>query len=539
MKNSTTFCLKCLGLLTAGSIFLSISACSTLMGLGAPGSEQPPAEYPYPPEEVGGPVSFTILQLNDVYEIAPLEKGKVGGMARVATLRNGLLEENYNLLTVLAGDFLSPSLLGTMKYEGKSIKGRQMVEVMNALGVGLVAFGNHEFDVKEAELQERMNESYFDWLGTNVLHQHGGKIEPFHKESYGYKYFAPETYVWEVDNYMGGKPVRVGFYSATVSDNQQPWVYYEDPYSEATKAYLELAQSCDIIVGLTHLALEQDMKLAALLPKTTVIMGGHEHENSLDSIGNVVIAKADANAKSVWVHRFTYDPTTKTTSLASNLVKITDELASEPYLDSIIQVWQGVLTQQISQVVSDPNEVIFQAKEPLDGREKSVRNMQTNLGGIIAASMANSAKKPVDAAFFNSGSIRLDDQLSGDITAVDVFRAMPFGGGVYEVELKGSILKKALDAGMENKGLGGYLQWQGIEYVASPKSWKVAGKPLSEGKTYRIAVNQYLFEGKENRLDFFNQKNFINWETAKEGDTADLRSDIRKAVVAYLKRGKK
>ncbi|MBK9014820.1 MAG: bifunctional metallophosphatase/5'-nucleotidase [Saprospiraceae bacterium] len=537
MKNSSTFYWKSLAAMLVSGVFLTITACSTLMG--GMGTDQPPVvDYPYPGEENFTPISFNIMQLNDVYEIAPLEKGKVGGMARVATFRNQLLEENYNLMTVLAGDFLSPSLLGTMKYEGKSIKGRQMVEVMNALGVGLVAFGNHEFDVKEAELQERMNESYFDWLGTNVLHQKGGKIEPFYKESYDYKYFAPETYVWEIENIYGGKPIRVGFYSATINSNEQPWVYYEDPYAEATKAYLELVQNCNVIIGLTHLELGQDMKLAALLPKTALIMGGHEHENSLDSIGNVVIAKADANVKSVWVHRFTYYPDTKTTSLASELVPITDAFSSEPVVDEIVQRWQAVLTQQISQIVDDPDEVIYQAKTPLDGFEKSVRNKQTNLGGIIAAGMAASAKKPVDAAFFNGGSIRLDDQLSGDITAVDVFRALPFGGGLYEVELKGSILKKALNAGIENTGLGGYLQWHGIEYLAASKSWKIAGKPLNEGKTYRIVVSQYVFEGKESRLDFFNQKNFLSWETAKEGDPKDLRGDIRKAVVSYLKQAR-
>lgn len=511
----------------------SLTNCSTLLSFMGGGDQQAPM-YDYPIEAENTPINFTILQMNDVYEIAPLEKGKVGGMARVATLRNQLLEENYNLLTVLAGDFVSPSLLGTMKQDGKSIKGKQMVEVMNALGVGLVAFGNHEFDIKEAELQERMNESYFDWLGTNVLHKKGDRIEPFYKESYDFKYFAPETYVWEIENY-NGQPLRVGFYSACLSDNQQPWVYYEDPYQEATKAYLELVQKCDVIIGLTHLELMQDLKMAALLPKTALIMGGHEHENHIDTVGNVIIAKADANVKTVWVHRFTYYPDAKTTTLESELVPINDEIEADPEVDEIVQRWQEVLNNNIKQVVDDPTEVIFHAKTPLDGREKSVRNFQTNLGGIIAAGMASAAKKPVDAAFFNGGSIRLDDQLSGDITAVDVFRALPYGGNIYEVEMKGSLLKKALDAGMENKGTGGYLQWYNIEQDAANKSWKVGGKPLNEGKTYRVMLSQYVFEGKENRLDFLNQKNFTHWETAKEGDTKDLRSDLRKAAIAHMK----
>ncbi|MEM9022155.1 MAG: hypothetical protein AAGB22_00340, partial [Bacteroidota bacterium] len=49
------------------------------------------------------PVEFIVLQLNDVYEIAPLENGQAGGMARVATLRNQLLAENPRVITVLSG----------------------------------------------------------------------------------------------------------------------------------------------------------------------------------------------------------------------------------------------------------------------------------------------------------------------------------------------------------------------------------------------------------------------------------------------------
>jgi 2',3'-cyclic-nucleotide 2'-phosphodiesterase (5'-nucleotidase family) len=67
-------------------------------------------------------VNVTFLHLNDVYEIAPLEGGKVGGMARVATVRKELLAQNPNTITLLAGDFLNPSLIGTFKHEGKVLK---------------------------------------------------------------------------------------------------------------------------------------------------------------------------------------------------------------------------------------------------------------------------------------------------------------------------------------------------------------------------------------------------------------------------------
>ena len=48
--------------------------------------------------------TVTILHFNDVYEITPVEGGRSGGLARVATLRRRLLAENPNTFTLLAGD---------------------------------------------------------------------------------------------------------------------------------------------------------------------------------------------------------------------------------------------------------------------------------------------------------------------------------------------------------------------------------------------------------------------------------------------------
>ena len=45
--------------------------------------------------------------------------------------------------------FLYPSALGTIKYNGVPMYGRQMVDVLNAIGLDLVTFGNHEFDIPE------------------------------------------------------------------------------------------------------------------------------------------------------------------------------------------------------------------------------------------------------------------------------------------------------------------------------------------------------------------------------------------------------
>ena len=105
-----------------------------------------------------GKIDITIVQINDVYEIAPLDGGKVGGMARVATVKKEYQTKNPNTILVIAGDFLSPSVYNSLKFEGNRIRGKQIVDAMNTAGVDIAVFGNHEFDIPEADLQSRINE---------------------------------------------------------------------------------------------------------------------------------------------------------------------------------------------------------------------------------------------------------------------------------------------------------------------------------------------------------------------------------------------
>ena len=138
-----------------------------------------------------GRIELVLVQVNDVYEIAPLS-GNVGGMARVASLKKQYLQNNPNTMLIMAGDFLSPSVYNGLSYEGKAIRGRQMVEAMNVAGMDLAVFGNHEFDIKEQELQSRLNESTFNWVSTNTFHNTTDGGGPFNKIANGQVQPIPE-----------------------------------------------------------------------------------------------------------------------------------------------------------------------------------------------------------------------------------------------------------------------------------------------------------------------------------------------------------
>ncbi|WP_111708607.1 bifunctional metallophosphatase/5'-nucleotidase [Lutibacter citreus] len=475
-------------------------------------------------------INFTFIQLNDVYEIAPLEGGKVCGMARVEKLHKDLLKENPNTFMFLAGDFLNPSLLGTLKYKGERIKGRQMIEVMNAMNFDLVAFGNHEFDLNESDLQKRLNESTFQWIATNQVHNVGNLTERFAVIKNGKKVEIPKTVTFNVKN-KSGNSINIGFFSACLNSTPKDYVDYGDFYESAKFAYNSLKPKTDIVFGLTHLAIEQDKLVAQMLPEVPLIMGGHEHLNMSVPVGKGKITKADANAKTVYVHRISFNTKTKETTINSELVPITPETGEDEKVAGIVQKWNILLDDKIKEILPDPNEVIYVAKEPLDGRDTPVRSKQTNLGAIITKAMAYSFNNDVDCAIVNGGSIRIDDQLFGDITGIDIFRVLPFGGEVLKVELKGSLLKKALNYGRLKAGKGAYLQMYNVNYEKDNKKWLVNEVEIVDSKIYKVAVSDYLMKGFD--IPFLKPSNKQVIKVYKNNG-GDLAKDIRKAIISYL-----
>src|SRR5215210_2660332 len=123
-----------------------------------------------------GCVRITILQVNDVYQFMPVDRGTQGGLARVSTLRKQIIKDSPNTLFLFSGDTISPSV------ESIKFKGQQMIDAWNNIGLDYSTLGNHEFDFGPDELLKRMKESRFQWLAANVVDRDGkafGGMPPF------------------------------------------------------------------------------------------------------------------------------------------------------------------------------------------------------------------------------------------------------------------------------------------------------------------------------------------------------------------------
>ncbi len=302
-------------------------------------------------------------------------------------------------------------------------------------------------------------------------------------------------------------------------------------YEEAKRAYSELKDKVDIVFGLTHLAIEQDTELLKQLPEIPFSMGGHEHTAMLVTVGNSVITKADANAKTIYIHTLSYNTKSKELTIDSKLFPIDDKITSESKVEAIVNKWISILDLKIKEVIVNPNETIFIAPNPLDGTDSASRGIQTNLGDIITEAMAWAYDNEVDVALVNGGSIRVDDMLSASVTSMDIFRVLPFGGSVIKVELKGSLLKEVLDYGKMKRGTGAYLQRFNIS-EDSKGEWTVGDQSIDPNKVYKVAFSDFLLKGYDIPFLTPENKNVITVYKPAEDEKS---YDIRKAIILYLK----
>lgn len=476
-----------------------------------------------------GKISFTLLQLNDVYEISSIQGGKFGGMARVETLHQELLAKNKNTLLVMAGDFLNPSLIGTMKHNDVRVRGKQMVEVMNAMNFDLAAFGNHEFDLSQKDLQKRLNESNFPWISSNVFNRTKDTIIPFNQDINGQKTSIKGSFIKEITDNDGTK-LKIGFISVCIPSNPKDYVLYKDMFSSIQKEYEFIKNKVDIVIGLTHVKIEHDREIAKLLPEIPLIMGGHEHDHKNEMIGNVKITKADANAKSAYIHHITFNKNSNETILSSELKTINNSINDDLKVKKIVDKWLKIMEDQISMIIKKPYDIIYSTNIPLEGRDIPIRSQQTNLGNLIAKSMAFSYDNEVDCSLVNGGSIRIDDQLIGDINSVDIFRVLPYGGPVLKVKIKGSLLKEVIEFGENASGSGAYLHRDNVEI--NKGGIFIKNKKLNDSKVYSIAISDYLMKGLD--IPFLNSDH-PDVISVFQPASKDLSYDIRKAVISFLK----
>jgi 5'-nucleotidase/UDP-sugar diphosphatase len=428
--------------------------------------------------------TLTILTVNDVYEIAPVH-GR-GGLAELMTLLQAERATATHHLTTVNGDFLSPSLMSAL------FKGAQMVDLFNALGVDVVVFGNHEFDFGPDITLQRMGESAFVWLGTNVLGPDG---KPFGN--------ALATLTRQVGTFT------VGLFGILTPDTAYlsspgPGVVFA-PVLPTAKAAVETLRKAgaDVIIALTHLTIAEDRELASQVPGIHLILGGHEHDPITWYEGSTLIHKSGYDAHylgriDVVMEKKMPDQGPQVTVTPSWRMIANQGVPPTPEVAAKVASYTAKLGTELAQPLG-------QSQTVLDSQRGAVRTRETTMGNLIADALRQALQ--ADVALTNGGGIRGDwlYEAGATLTRQDILRELPFGNIGILLELSGSDLLAALEHGVSQveEKAGRFPQVSGLRLVYDPDrpagsrvlEVTINNTPIDPAARYRVATNDYLFKG--------------------------------------------
>jgi 5'-nucleotidase len=449
----------------------------------------------------GDLVWVTFLQVNDIYTLEPVDGGRRGGIARLATLAKATKTRNPNSLFVLAGDTISPSVMSTF------LRGEQMIAGLNAAGLDLATFGNHEFDFGPDVLRQRMAESRFTWVSANVLDRRTGR--PFGGA--------------QRDVLRAFGPIKVGIFGLTMPETQStsspgPDVVFREPLEAAREVAAALrAQGAHLVVAVTHQDMARDRALAAT-GDVDLILGGHEHDVRIAEEGKALITKAGSDGRYLVQVNLWLTPAGQLVERSWIFRELSAQVPPDRAAAELVSTYAARLSKELDAVVAVTT-------APLEAHGSKLRTEETNVGNFLTDLMRE--RLGTDVAVLNGGAIRTDRTLPpGPVTKRDVLSLLPFSNVVMKLEMRGRDLRQALEEGLaqaERLG-GGFLQVSGLHVAWDPRrapgqrvvGLDVGGRPVEDGRTYTVAAPDYVVRGGDGFTAFREARVLVDEESGPQ-----------------------
>eukprot|EP00884_Botryococcus_braunii_P019382 jgi/Botrbrau1/6127/Bobra.331_2s0022.1 len=439
---------------------------------------------------------LVILHFNDVYNIEERATEPIGGAARFAQKIKEFASKKP--LVCFSGDAYNPSILSILT------KGKQMVEVLNAIGINVACIGNHDFDYGVENMMEMCGQCSFPWLMANVLDASTGEMLGG----------LPATAVIEWEG------TKIGFmgiveeeWIQTLPSVHQDDVIFLDAFETGRKLAAQLREEgAEVVVALTHMRLPNDLLFAASVEDVDLVLGGHDHDYVVEEVprasgnGHCLLVKSGTDFRDLTEIRMRLGKKgerPKPTAWVHH--KITGDVSPDGEVAAIVDKYAQVMGAQLDQ------EVGYSAVE-LDGRFSTVRTKESNLGNFVMDVFREAVK--ADIVIMNSGSLRSDTvHAPGPIKARDILNILPMMDSTVLLEVTGATILNALENGVSQypKLEGRFPQVSGIKFQFDPS--QPAGQrvlsdsvqvlledgfePLHPEKLYRLGTKDYLYQGKD------------------------------------------
>ena len=423
-------------------------------------------------EEPADDFSLTVFHANDMH-------AQIDDFGKISHFLNTERANIEHSLHLNAGDIFSGDPVVDL------MDGIPMIELLNDLNLDLLTIGNHEFDYGQEIFQDRRNESNFNWLAANmVIDDPNVPIE----DMAPYEIFTFDDVTVGVLGITEAPPATAPSGIAGMTFN---------PYILTAQQYSNLRDEVDILIGLTHIGIADDRRLAEAVDFFDVIIGGHSHTTiaTPEIVNGTPIASTGSNANNIGILDITLDKDSGEVTVNGKLQPVSD-------LTEVNQTVQDKIDGYKADTDELLNVVIGSTAQELNRDAR--REMDASIGNLITDALRNFAD--TDIAITNNGGIRASIA-AGDITARDIFTVDPFGNVVSIVEMTGHDLKEIIaysyHRALEQYGPQVDLQTSGLHYTIYTKpdgtyfdsDLFINGAPMDLDATYTIATNNFMVEG--------------------------------------------
>lgn len=211
---------------------------------------------------------LTILHVNDTHShVEPDRSGRnkdLGGVIERAVMIDSIrkAEGKKNVLLLHAGDFSQ----GTSYFP--VMHGDIEVDLINALKYDCVTIGNHEFDNDMDELGRRLKNIKCPKVCANY---------DFGNEAPG-KYITPYTIIKKAGRKIGIVGMLCNVDAVVAAPIAKKLKHLDDTeVLNKWAAYLKNEEKCDLVICLSHLGYDVDMRIAPEVRNVDIYVGGHSH----------------------------------------------------------------------------------------------------------------------------------------------------------------------------------------------------------------------------------------------------------------------
>ena len=411
--------------------------------------------------------TIVIYSTNDMH-------AQIDNYAKVAAYLESERNKHANTLILSGGDMFS----GNPVVDQHTAKGHPIIELMNRTGYQYAAFGNHEFDYGQENLQRCMDDANFEMLCANL--KVDSSVARF-KQPKPYAQLEIAGIRIAILGLVEASESRTGELQPSAHPARLKGIRFQNPI-ECALEHKHLRKECDLFLALTHIGHNYDTELAEAMPELDAIIGGHSHTR-IDStlyINGVLVNQANAYLNYIG----------KTTLTLTN--KQVKEKKFELIDVNRLKDESAEVKEQIQRYYDESplHQVLAEASRPFQGKHPLGNLMTDALKDIHA----------FDIAFQNWGGIRISEHPKGDFTMNDVFRLDPFGNSLTVYDMTPEEIRGLLKNSYQPYSKQIDLVPSGLKYKIHTRDGKVRritltdmqGKPLDENRRYKVGMNNYI-----------------------------------------------